>query len=113
MRWARRSMRVVSALAWLAGALWAGMAAAGGLEPPPEPPLGPPPGGLCVEGVLTAEGVECPALRARDGTLYTLTGDLGRFVAGDRVRACGQEAIISICIQGRTLGLTSIGEGRD
>jgi hypothetical protein len=94
----------LSAITWTAGNLWAG-----GLEPAAEPP----PGGLCVEGVLTAEGVECPALRAKDGTLYTLTGDLEGFHAGDRVRACGQEAFVSICMQGRTLNLTHIGEGRE
>jgi hypothetical protein len=109
MNWLTRSVRVAAAVPWLVGGLLLGVAAAGGPEPTPEPP----PGGLCVEGVLTAEGVECPALRARDGVLYTLTGDLGRFQPGDRVRACGLEALMSICMQGRTLGLTSIGEGRE
>lgn len=102
-------MRVAAALPWLAAALWAGVASAGGLETP----AGPPPGGLCVEGVLTAEGVECPALRANDGTLYTLTGDLGGFSPGDRVRACGQVALMSICMQGKTLSLTNIGAARE
>ena len=42
--------------------------------PLPEQPANPP-----IEGVLTNEGVECPALRADDGKLYTLMGDLRGF----------------------------------
>src|SRR5438477_6247346 len=38
-----------------------------------------------IEGVLTNEGQECPAMRAKDGHLYTLTGDLHGFKPRDRV----------------------------
>src|SRR6476659_9550673 len=38
---------------------------------------------VTVTGTLTDEGVECRALRAEDGALYTLTGDLKTFKTGD------------------------------
>jgi hypothetical protein len=65
-----------------------------------------------VEGVLTDEGVECQALRGEDGQLYTLTGDLGGFATGDRVRVIGTVAEVSICQQGTTLQVRSIREDR-
>lgn len=61
-----------------------------------------------VEGELTAEGVECQALRADDGTLYTLVGDLGEFSTGDDVRVIGVEPAMSICMQGTTLEVLRI-----
>lgn len=61
-----------------------------------------------VTGRLTGEGVECQALRGDDGRLYTLTGDLKGFKTGDRVTVEGTVAEISICMQGTTLGVTSI-----
>jgi LysM repeat protein len=60
---------------------------------------------VVVRGRLTDEGVECPALRAEDGTLYTLAGDTGRFGPGDLVRAEGAVAEMSTCMQGTTLAL--------
>jgi hypothetical protein len=42
-------------------------------------------GTLTVKGVLTDEGVECPAMRDESGHLYTLSGSLGGFRQGDRV----------------------------
>lgn len=78
---------------------------------PEEPPAAakPKPGtSLTLSGKLTAEGVECPAFRAEDNTLYTLTGDLKGFKAGDRVCLEGTVVEASICMQGTTLKLTSI-----
>lgn len=65
-----------------------------------------------VEGTLTNEGVECPALRAEDGTLYTLAGDLQGFEEGDRVYVEGTEPDISTCLQGTTLAVRSIRKAR-
>ena len=53
-------------------------------------------------GQLTAEGVECPALRGDDGLLYTLTGDLADNKAGDEVIVEGRLAETSMCMQGTT-----------
>lgn len=65
---------------------------------------------VTVTGTLSNEGVECPALRGDDGTLYTLTPrDLGQFAPGDRVRVSGTKAEISTCMQGTTLVVQSIG----
>jgi ribosomal protein L19 len=63
---------------------------------------------ITVEGVLTDEGVECQALRGDDGELYTLTGDLGDFQVGDRVRVKGTVAEASICQQGTTIAVRRI-----
>lgn len=65
-----------------------------------------------VEGTLTDEGVECPALRADDGTLYTLLGDLEGFGVGDEVVVVGSEVAISFCQQGTTLQVEQIFEAR-
>ncbi len=67
---------------------------------------------VLVTGVLTEEGVECPALRGDNGRLYTLTGDLGRFDAGDRVEVRGEIAEMSMCMQGTTLAVQDIGDAR-
>jgi hypothetical protein len=61
-----------------------------------------------IQGVLTDEGVECQAMRGDDGKLYTLTGELQGFSAGDRVRVVGQIAEISFCMQGTTLQIRRI-----
>lgn len=61
-----------------------------------------------VIGELTDEGVECPALRADDGTLYTLAGDTGPFENGDRVQVEGRVSQMSICMQGTTLEVERI-----
>lgn len=61
-----------------------------------------------VIGELTDEGVECPALRADDGTLYTLAGDTGSFQTGDRVQVEGRVSQMSICMQGTTLEVERI-----
>lgn len=61
-----------------------------------------------VEGRLTDEGVECPAMRTDDGALYTLTGDLGDAQAGDRVVVEGTLPDASICMQGTTIAVARI-----
>lgn len=62
-----------------------------------------------VVGVLTDEGVECPALRSDDNQLYTLTPrDLHGFKVGDRVRVKGKVAERSFCQQGTTLEVSKI-----
>lgn len=63
------------------------------------------------KGMLTTEGVECPAMRGDDGQLYTLVGDLGGFKPGDRVRVRGELMLISTCMQGQTIRLSSISTG--
>jgi long-subunit acyl-CoA synthetase (AMP-forming) len=65
-----------------------------------------------VTGTLTDEGAECQALRGDDGELYTLTGDLSSFSAGDRVRVKGRVAEISFCQQGTTIEVRRIRERR-
>jgi len=63
---------------------------------------------VTVTGRLTDEGVECQALRGDDGGLYTLTGELGGAVVGDRVRVSGVPAEMSFCMQGTTLDVVGI-----
>ena len=71
---------------------------------------GPAPGAtLCVRGRLTGEGVECQALRAKDGALYTLAGDLDDFQVGEEVCVCGTIAAVSICMQGATIAVARVG----
>jgi hypothetical protein len=65
-----------------------------------------------VRGTLTAEGVECQALRSDNGQLYTLTGDLGGFKTGDKVRVKGEIAQVSICQQGITIAVEKIQEDK-
>ncbi len=62
-------------------------------------------------GQLTAEGVECRALRGDDGVLYTLTGSLAEFKAGDEVIVEGTLPEASICMQGTTIQVVRIEEG--
>jgi len=69
-------------------------------------------GQLRVIGVLTSEGVECPALRARDGSLYTLAGNTGSFQVGDTVLVVGRAAEVSTCMQGTTIAVDSIARAR-
>ena len=67
------------------------------------------PRAVTVTGILTNEGIECPALRAGDGELYTLAGGgLGGFRPGDRVRVEGSVAEMSFCMQGTTLAVDRI-----
>lgn len=93
-------------LTGLIGVALAGCATAPGAPDSPESPTDD--GTLRVQGRLTAEGVECPALRADDGTLYTLLGDLKGFKTGDRVVIEGTRVEISFCMQGITLQVKQI-----
>ena len=77
--------------------------------PPPFPALQP--GQVSVHGTLTREGVECPAMRADNGRLYTLTPTTGRFQPGDRVTVRGTLAQVSFCQQGTTIRVQSIAPG--
>jgi hypothetical protein len=61
-----------------------------------------------VQGELTTAGVECPAMRADNGSVYTLLGDLKGFKVGDRVIVEGTPVEISFCMQGTTLKVTQI-----
>ena len=74
--------------------------------PLPEQPGNPP-----IEGVLTNEGVECPALRADDGKLYTLMGDLHGFKPRDRVCVVPNYIQMTYCLQGTTAHVDWIGSG--
>ena len=69
-----------------------------------------PTGIICVRGTLTDEGVECQALRSKDGELYTLLGDLNGYKIGDEVVVCGHVAEISFCMQGTTIVVTWVGQ---
>ena len=84
--------------------------------------LAPPAAGeVVVVGAITAEGVECPALRADDGALYTLTALPRKVEVGERLQVVGRPTQFSICQQGVTLRVTRLtpaspnrgGTGRD
>jgi long-subunit acyl-CoA synthetase (AMP-forming) len=47
-------------------------------------------------------------MRGDDGRLYTLAGDIGDFIAGDRVRVQGRIAEASYCQQGTTINVTRV-----
>jgi len=66
---------------------------------------------VCVIGQLTDEGIECPALRSEDDSLYTLAGEIGSFVVGDHVCVCGTLAEVSICMQGITIEVSLVSPG--
>ena len=71
--------------------------------------MAPPADAVTVTGTLSKEGVECPALRGDDGTLYTLSPrDIGAFGPGDRVTVAGTIAEMSTCMQGTTIIVGSI-----
>jgi hypothetical protein len=70
-------------------------------------------GRVAITGRLTAEGVECPAVRTADGRLYTLlVDDLRGLKPGDRVYVEGTRAEMSHCMQGITLDVTVIRAAR-
>lgn len=60
-------------------------------------------------GLITNEGIECPALRTTEGQLYTLAyaGEPAISV-GDLVRVTGVPAQVSICMQGITIQVESL-----
>ena len=56
--------------------------------------------------VMTSEGVECPAVRGDDGTLYTIPSIPHNFEAGDRLNIIIENPIVpmaSFCQQGETI----------
>jgi hypothetical protein len=63
---------------------------------------------VTVQGMLTDEGVECPALRGPAGELYTLALTDLEYDPGTEVRVEGTIAAVSICMQGTTLNVRSI-----
>lgn len=69
-------------------------------------------GKVCVRGVLTDEGVECQAMRAESGELYTLVGDLTGVKNGDHVYVSGAIAEISFCMQGVTIAVDWISKDK-
>lgn len=82
-------------------------------DPPPPPArddaTAPPAGEITIAGVVTSEGVECPAVRADDGQIYTVAGgDRSRLRPGTRVRVTGTVAQMSFCMQGTTIDAKKI-----
>jgi hypothetical protein len=75
-------------------------------ENPPEQPGNPP-----IEGVLTNEGAACTALRAKDGKLYTLIGDMRGFKPHDQVCVVPDYIDMTYCLQGTTAHVDWIGPG--
>ena len=59
-----------------------------------------------VRGQTTDEGVECPAVRGEDGTLYTLAGAPAWVAPGQEVVIRGTIAETAICQQGITISVT-------
>lgn len=92
------------ALRRAAAAIFIAVAAASASADSHEPMSDP----VTIEGVLTDEGVTCPALRGDDGELYTLAGDIGDLQPGQRVRVTGEVAEMSMCMQGTTIALHEI-----
>jgi hypothetical protein len=69
------------------------------------------PGVVTITGLVTNEGVECPAVRGDDGKLYTITGPARDKVRpGMRVRISGNVAEISTCMQGTTISASDVEE---
>jgi len=61
---------------------------------------------LTINTVMTSEGVECPAVRGADGTLYTIPSMPQTFEAGAKLNIMIANPIIpfaSFCQQGQTL----------
>ncbi|MFW6028005.1 MAG: LysM peptidoglycan-binding domain-containing protein [bacterium] len=76
--------------------------------PPPQLPPHPPANTIALAGIISDVAVTCPAMRGRDGRLYTLVGDVGGVRPGDRVRVEGRVARTSICMQGTTIDVHSL-----
>jgi len=80
-------------------------------EPVRQPPAtaNSDPGSITITGVVTREGVECPAVRGDDGKLYTITGpERDKLKPGLRVRITGRIAEMSTCMQGTTISATDV-----
>lgn len=66
---------------------------------------------MTITGVVTNEGVECPAIRADDGKLYTIAAkDREKLKPGARVKITGEVAEMSTCMQGTTINAVTIEE---
>ncbi len=64
---------------------------------------------MTITGVVTNEGVECPAVRADDGKLYTIAAkDREKLKPGARVKITGEVAETSTCMQGTTINAATI-----
>ena len=64
---------------------------------------------MTITGVVTNEGVECPAVRADDGKLYTIAAkDREKLKPGVRVKITGEVAEMSTCMQGTTINAATI-----
>jgi len=64
---------------------------------------------VAISGVITPEGVKCPALRDDTGRMYNLLGDLEGYDKGDRVLVRGAiTADDDICGQAETLQVRTI-----
>jgi hypothetical protein len=91
----------------LAGIVMAAVIAAGcaQLDVPPTAQQPAPGDAIEVRGQTTDEGVECPAMRGDDGTLYTLAGAPAWVAAGQAVIVHGTVAETAICQQGITISV--------
>ncbi|MEP3891774.1 MAG: hypothetical protein ABJN69_15060 [Hellea sp.] len=61
---------------------------------------------MTLRTVMTAEGVECPAVRGEDGTLYTIPSMPHKFDEGDVLNIIVANPIVpvaSFCQQGETI----------
>lgn len=122
-------LRRIPAVAFLLSAVLLLAGCNGGVQPPETgtgeavavtPPVATPPvaspaapntgapGELRVEGRITDEGVECPAMRSADNTLYTLAGAPDWVTPGLEVVVTGSVAEMSICQQGTTISVKSV-----
>jgi len=92
----------------LAGIVAAAVVAGGcaQLDVPPTPQQPAPGDAVEVRGQTTDEGVECPAMRSDDGTLYTLAGAPTWVAPGQTVLVRGTIAEAAICQQGITISVT-------
>jgi hypothetical protein len=70
--------------------------------------LHPPAELVEVSGLLTDEAADCQALRAPDGSLFSLVGELRGFGPGDTVLVRGTVAEAGVCRQGTPIELISI-----
>lgn len=64
-----------------------------------------------LQTTMTDEGVECPAVRGADNTLYTVTNMPANFKVGDRLNIDVPhpiEPMASFCQQGQTIAWTRI-----
>lgn len=76
---------------------------------PPASESADPQDTITITGTVTSEGVECPAVRTADNTLYTIAGgEREKLKPGVRVRITGTRAEVSFCMQGTTINATKV-----